>query len=245
MGQVGPWMPVRPSSRFSGVFLMVRELHHEIDLTACKVLPIRRRAGSWSYFFERFACGMLAVVVLLIAARQSYAESFCGADVIAHPDAKYAGHSLGMTGDPMAHKDGRMHHIPTPCERGMCHAPTQMPLLPPSVPVPQSFDQLLLQLSSVAGFSPDARLLIAANSADPLPGFQRRLRAPAAISGNRLTAASLRCPNRRNMDALQCGQRDTCVKPCLGVRVVFRSPHDSPGRMKHAVGSENRILLGM
>jgi hypothetical protein len=171
-------MPVSRSSRFSGVFLMVRELHHEIDSTVRKVSPYHRRPGRWLRSCQQFAGVMIAVVVLLLAAQHSFAESFCGADVIAHPDARYASHSQGTTGSGMSHDDRRMHHIPTPCERGMCHAPTQLPLLPPSVPVPQSFDQLLLQLSTFTELSCDPRTLISATAGDPLPGFQRRLERP-------------------------------------------------------------------
>ena len=174
MGQVGPWMPVRPSSRFSGVFLMVRELHHEIDLTACKVLPIRRRAGSWSYFFERFACGMLAVVVLLIAAHMLCREFLRG-----RRNCSPGCQILQVTPRNDRRPNGTQEDGRCTTSRLLANAACVM-LRPrcrccPSVPVPQSFDQLLLQLSSVAGFSTDARLLIAANSADPLPGFQRRL----------------------------------------------------------------------
>src|SRR5206468_658388 len=102
----------------------------------------------------------------------------CGADVVAHPIGAARGIHGEMAGGAMSRAEKEMPHVPTPCERGFCHGPTQLPLAPPSVPTSQSFDQLYLQLSSTSPLSTASRAQLLSTSTQPLPGFQRRLDRP-------------------------------------------------------------------
>jgi hypothetical protein len=155
---------------------MTSSLHRDVLKLAQASVPNHRYARLSRRLVRRalYAC----FVAVLFSAIHGTALASCGADVVAHPIDAARGTHGEMAGGAMSHTEKGMPHIPTPCERGFCHSPTQLPIAPPSVPTTQSFDQLYLQLSSTSPLSTASRAQLLSMSTQPLPGFQRRLDRP-------------------------------------------------------------------
>jgi hypothetical protein len=137
--------------------------------------PLQLVAGR--LLTSRIVCVVLALVVFGGSVQLAQAESECGAGVVANPVGRHLAMDASMLGIPRAGHQAA-HHIPTPCERGMCHAPTQLPLVPPSSPNPPNFDQLFGPLSSLSIHPGESRDTSFAAVVIARAGFQRRLERP-------------------------------------------------------------------
>jgi len=111
---------------------------------------------------------LLSAILAAMSVTPRIAEaSHCGSYVIAHP--------LGLgTGT---------HHIPTPCEKGLCGGPTQLPITPPPAPPIRPLDQLHFQLSSALPNDAESQSLLIVGTIQSHPGFTRQLERPPEVMG--------------------------------------------------------------
>jgi hypothetical protein len=122
-------------------------------------------------------CVMLTLTIVAVQFSPARAESECGADVVAHPVSSHQWMDVSKPG-AMSLVGHPARHVPTPCERGMCHAPSQLPVVPPSSPSPPNFDQLFGPLASLSINAGESRDFSFASVVNARPAFQWRLERP-------------------------------------------------------------------
>lgn len=143
-------------------------------------------ASRWSL---RFGLGRVVVVAALCAVAQYAAASNCGSYVIANPTlhGKQIGDGMHMMAAGAASlgsaaHDGSMPHIPTPCERGFCRGPDSVPFVPPSAPIANPVEHVLLQLTFSIAPSRQSLGNFRVCLAHPCSGFRLPLERPPESS---------------------------------------------------------------
>ena len=169
-----------------GVFVMFRGLpKYAIKLRLNR--PMRTgRALAHRWHRYRIAGAVVAIAVIS-ATVQSAEASYCGSYVISSPtgQAKQNGSGMDMaaheghgTGTDASRSGGRVPRVPTPCERGFCNGPSDVPATPPTVPVLRSFDQVLLQVTATTTLPGDSPSRLFAGSVQARSGFHSQLDRP-------------------------------------------------------------------